>query len=278
MSDSAPAPGPHVFSLNGVSFRYPGTPKDRPDALSGITLEIPSGTTIAVLGLSGSGKSTLLNLLSLLWEDNLKQRDIVYHARNTSFPYKDLTAHECARFRREHFGFVLQNSWMLKHFTCLQNIEIPLALAQHPKPPQERREIVHKHLAQLGLERLLDQPAREVSGGEKQRMAVLRAIMHKPEVVFADEPTGSLDPHNSDLIRAQLEEWQKGSPRRALFLVSHTLSLALRLAKHFLLLREGTVVEGRLFLRSEFPADEKKAEDEILRLLTPVKSSDSPAS
>jgi putative ABC transport system ATP-binding protein len=248
-----------TLRAKGVSYRYP---RAEVPALDDVDLVIPAGATTAVVGLSGSGKTTLLSLLGLLWEAPPERGALSYHDGTTERVYAGLSASARAELRRRHFGFVLQSSYLLPHFSCAQNVGLPLALAG--RPARERRERVHALLREADdsgtLYNLRDVSAREVSGGERQRMAVLRAVIHNPAVLFADEPLSNLDFRNAGRILDLLKRWQgndlhaddAGRPR-TLVLVSHSTETAYREAEHFILLRRGRVVLGRTLTRADLP-------------------------
>ncbi len=249
-------PAAAVLQLDDVAFRYEKTAKTA--VLENVRLALPAGGTVAVLGLSGSGKTTLLHLLGLLWEDPPERGTIRYWHGTREYPYADLSPRQAARLRLENFGFVLQTSYLLPHFSCGQNIAVPLALKRESSADQQHK--VDDLLGKAGLRHLRDRSARELSGGEKQRIALLRAIVHDPHVLFADEPVSNLDIHNAPLVLELLKEWKKGdlhrdSPHRTrtLILVSHDIDLAWDIADGFVLLHRGRVVKERLLTRQDLP-------------------------
>jgi len=173
----------------------PGTPPRR--LLAGLDLQVASGELVAVVGESGSGKTTLLNLLALLetptagslWLDGqlLDSRD----------------ADAAARLRRRAFGFVFQAFHILPHLNVGQNVALPLWLLGEAGAVAGER--AREALAAVGLgARHADWP-RQLSGGELQRVAVARALVHRPRVVLADEPTGNLDPDNAAQVLRLLQ-------------------------------------------------------------------------
>lgn len=245
-----------TFRLADLTYRY-DRPREghRENALHGVTAELPPGVT-AVLGRNGSGKSTLLSLLGLLTPWRPRPGAVTYRGPDGERDYAALSAADRDRLRRHDFGFVLQSSYLLPHLSCRENVEIPLALAG--KGRSERRRIADGLFRQADptgdLFRLRTARPREVSGGEQQRVAILRAIVHNPPVLFADEPFSSLDPFNSELILALLREWVDGRlgesgprPLRTLILVSHVIGPAVEFAGgRCVLMRDGRLVFGRL--------------------------------
>ena len=248
------------FELAAVTYRYPRAPGP---ALRDVTLVIPAGKTTVLLGPSGSGKSTLLSLLGLLWEGALEAGRITYRSGATPLDYAGLGHAERARLRLTEFGFVLQSSYLLPHFTCAQNVGLPLAL--HGCGVSEQRQRVEALLRRADPEGKLlevrDRLPGEVAGGQKQRMAVLRAVVHDPHVVFADEPFSNLDPPNARRIVRLLLDWRAGAlhssePReRTLVMVCHDLEVARRVADCCVLLdQDHAVVGNRAFEKGEWPA------------------------
>ncbi|MCC7419777.1 MAG: ATP-binding cassette domain-containing protein [Planctomycetaceae bacterium] len=251
------------FELTDVTFEYPGAEKP---SLRNVTAVIHPGRTTAIVGESGSGKSTLLSLLGLLWEGPLQSGRIVYDdgarrldyagmARATpwwSYLTRRRLRIERARLRLREFGFVLQSSYMLKHLTCARNAALPLAMQQVPLA--ERTECVDGLLKKVEpggrVFKLRDRPARKVSGGEGQRIAVVRALAHDPRVIFADEPVSSLDRRNSKAILEMLVGWrERGFGRtaradRTLILVNHDIRSTWPVADDLLVLRDGYLVSS----------------------------------
>ncbi len=161
-------------------------------ALSRVSFSVERGEYVAVMGESGSGKTTLLNILAAL--DKPTGGEVLLEGQNlTTIPERALAA-----FRRDNLGFVFQDFNLLDTFNLRDNIYLPLVLAGKPHQEMEHRL---EPLAQLlGLTELLHKYPYEVSGGQKQRAAVARALITQPQIVLADEPTGALDSHAADQL------------------------------------------------------------------------------
>jgi putative ABC transport system ATP-binding protein len=161
-------------------------------ALDGLSLQISGGEVVAVLGPSGSGKSTLLLCLAgVLSPDG---GDVRYRGRSLGAVSDTVRT----RLRRDEFGFVFQFGQLVPELTAVDNVSLPLRLAG-----LRRRDAVgraHEFLASLGVEDVAEKRAGEMSGGQAQRVAVARALVTRPRVIFADEPTGSLDSINGELV------------------------------------------------------------------------------
>jgi ABC-type lipoprotein export system ATPase subunit len=238
------------FTLTDVAYSYR---RDGPPVLRGIHLALTAGRRIALLGLSGTGKTTLLNLLGLLWEGRLPAGSIHYRdGAGRVREYQDLSSGERAALRRDEFGFVPQSPYFLPSFSSIDNIAMPLALRGLGR--RERRREVERLLEQTGfgdLGPVLHRPGAEASGGQRQRLAVLRAVIHNPRVVLADEPVSNLDSWNRDLTLQLLRRWHAGQlhpgqpAERTLILVCHDPQTAWEMAEDFLFLEaEKTGVQG----------------------------------
>jgi len=164
--------------------------------LRGIDLTVAAGETVAIVGESGVGKSTLLHLLGGL------ERPTGGTVRGADFDLGTRSEREIARFRNEKVGFVFQFHHLLPDFTALENVMMPCLISG--VPAGEATERARLMLERVGLaERLSHRPG-ELSGGEQQRVAVARAVVRRPSVVLADEPTGNLDPHTGDEVERLL--------------------------------------------------------------------------
>lgn len=161
-------------------------------ALSNVSLSIKSGEMIAIAGESGSGKSTLLSILG-----GMQSADNgIYLYGNEQMPVEDVRKMEA--FRREKVGVIVQNFALIPFFTVYENIELPLKEQKVPK--NLRREKVLSALCEVGLDGFENAYPDQLSGGEQQRVAICRAMVRKPELLLADEPTGSLDEENEKNI------------------------------------------------------------------------------
>jgi putative ABC transport system ATP-binding protein len=283
-----------IFRVQCLSYRYK-TRQREVLALDDVSLGIPAGSRTAVLGMSASGKTTLLNVLGLLAARRSMQLafprmlavtqhahgSVVFQNGEQAYDYGRLSSAVRDRIRRQQFGFVLQSSYLLPNFTCGQNIELPLVLQR--VPASLRSAARERLLAELdggpgGSQELNDlrdcmssRPA-TISGGQGQRVAVLRAVLHDPLVVFADEPFASLDPKNTERIVKLLCKWQgpenrsSRHGRRTLVVVTHNIDLAYEeLADHFVLLKRGALVRGRVLTKADLPSGKA----EIRRLIEP---------
>lgn len=176
-----PAPSPETVRLTGVGFGY----AERPDVLSDISLILPSGSFHFLTGASGSGKSSLLKLITLSERPN--QGRIALFGEDATL----VSAKDRPRFRRR-MGVVFQDFRLLDHLSVFDNAALPRRL--RGDKPADYGPDVEEMLAWVGLGDRMGERPTSLSGGEKQRLAIARAVMARPELIVADEPTGSVDP------------------------------------------------------------------------------------
>lgn len=158
--------------------------------LRGIDLQVNRGEVVAIVGPSGAGKTTLLQIMGTL--DRPDEGEVIIDGQNVSH----LSATKLAHFRNKNIGFVFQFHQLLPEFTALENVMIPALI--NGKSKKEARQRALELLDFMGLTERADHKPNQLSGGEKQRVAVARALTNHPAVVFADEPSGSLDTHNKE--------------------------------------------------------------------------------
>ena len=200
----------------------------RVPALTGVTFSVEPSEYVAIVGESGAGKTTLLNLLAAL--DKPTAGQILLDG-------KDLSAVPEARlaaFRRENLGFVFQDFNLLDNFTLEDNIYLPLVLSRVPYEEMHRRLMPLAKL--LGISALLKKYPYEVSGGQKQRAAVARALITQPSLILADEPTGALDSHSTDELLNLLD--QVNAQGQTILMVTHSVKAASH-ARRVLFIKDG---------------------------------------
>jgi putative ABC transport system ATP-binding protein len=203
-------------------------------AVDGVSLEIREGEFVALLGSSGSGKSTLLNLLAGL--DRPTSGAIVAYGRDLA----QMDSEELARYRRHTVGMVFQSFNLVPTMTLEENVELPLRFAEVERA--ERQARVHAALERVGLAARLGHRPSELSGGEQQRGALARALVNRPSVLVADEPTGNLDSRTGEEILRLIREFND-SLRMTVVLVTHERPLADRFAHRIVFLSDGKLVE-----------------------------------
>lgn len=200
--------------------------------LKGINLTIERGELIAIVGASGAGKSTLLHILGLL--DHPTKGSVHFNGQNLF----QLSEPAQAEFRNRRIGFVFQFHHLLPEFTALENACMP-ALIQRRQPDEVKRE-ARSILQEVGLGARLDHKPGELSGGEQQRVAVARALLQKPELVLADEPTGNLDTRTGEALFSLMRELNK-SRGTTFVIVTHNDKLSAQ-ADRILHMQDGQIV------------------------------------
>ncbi|MDO6517951.1 lipoprotein-releasing system ATP-binding protein [Zobellia uliginosa] len=163
------------------------------EVLKGVDLHIKKGEVISIVGASGAGKTTLLQILGTLdVQSNPSDSKLLIHDTEVT----QLSDKNLARFRNEHIGFIFQFHQLLPEFTALENVCIPAFIKKTPKAQAEKK--AKQLLDFLGLSARYNHKPNELSGGEQQRVAVARALVNDPSIIFADEPSGNLDSESAD--------------------------------------------------------------------------------
>jgi putative ABC transport system ATP-binding protein len=199
-------------------------------ALANVTFSVAAGEYTAIMGESGAGKTTLLNILATL--DKPSSGEVLLNGRNMAA----IGERETAAFRRDNLGFVFQDFNLLDTFSVQDNIFLPLVLAG--KPYTEMQSRLAPIARRLGIEGLLLKYPYEISGGEKQRTAVARALITQPQIILADEPTGALDSRAADRLLSLLNEINAGG--QTILMVTHSAKAASH-ADRILFIRDGEV-------------------------------------
>ena len=200
------------------------------EALRSVTFAVEQGEYVAVMGESGSGKTTLLNILAAL--DKPTSGQVLLEGRDIG----KVKEADMATFRRDHLGFVFQDFNLLDTFTLEDNIYLPLVLAGK-KYPEMHRTLVPL-ASELGIEKLLKKYPYEVSGGQKQRAAVARAMITRPRILLADEPTGALDSKSTDELLGLFSRLHADG--QTILMVTHSVKAASH-AGRVLFLKDGQV-------------------------------------
>ena len=203
------------------------TPQGPLEILRDVSLTLGAGETAAIMGPSGSGKSTLLYMLGAL--EPPSSGTITLNGEN---PYA-LTEPEVAAFRGRHVGFVFQDHSLLPQCSVLENVLAPTLVA-HDHPAAEYADRAKDLLNRVSLGHRLDHRPSQLSGGEKQRVAVARALIRRPTLLLCDEPTGNLDQRSADAV-ADLLLTLHDTQRAVLVLVTHSPTLAARFPRRFAL-------------------------------------------
>ncbi|WP_019913115.1 ABC transporter ATP-binding protein [Paenibacillus sp. HW567] len=200
----------NVLEVTALNKVYPG--KVHTQALTDIHLSIEQGEFVGVMGPSGSGKTTLLNMVSTI--DQPSSGEVKIGGSN---PYR-MKKKELALFRRRQLGFVFQDFNLLETLTVAENIVLPLTLDN--RKLAEMDALLGKVAARLNIKDILNKRTYEISGGQRQRTAIARAIISEPAILLADEPTGALDSNSSRIVMESLEDINRREGT-TLMLVTH---------------------------------------------------------
>jgi ABC-type lipoprotein export system ATPase subunit len=206
-----------VLAFRGVARDYPSAGGAVLHALREISAEVAAGEVVAVTGRSGSGKSTLVHLAAGI--DEPSRGEVLLMGR----PLSRLPDAERTRLRRDHVGLVFQFFHLLPHLSALENVLVPALVAGDPAGPSEAR--ARALLGAVGLAPRAGEPAQKLSGGEMQRVALCRALLRRPRLVLADEPTGNLDEESGRAVLDLLLGLAR-SEGSAILYVTHSAELA----------------------------------------------------
>lgn len=206
------------------------------EVLKGVDLHIKKGEIVSIVGASGAGKTTLLQILGTLDVQSNKSDStlLINNIETTNLSDKDL-----AKFRNEHIGFIFQFHQLLPEFTAIENVCLPAYIKKTPKSDAEKR--AKELLDFLGLSHRFNHKPSELSGGEQQRVAVARALINNPSIIFADEPSGNLDSESADNLHKLFFELREKFGQ-TFVIVTHNEELA-EMADRKLTMVDGKIVD-----------------------------------
>lgn len=202
-------------------------------AVDGVSLEVPAGEFVALLGSSGSGKSSVLNLIAGL--DRPTAGSVIVQGRNLA----QLSREELAHYRLHTVGMVFQSFNLIPSMTVIENVELPLRFAEVDRA--ERDGMARAALVRVGLQSRMNHRPSELSGGEQQRAALARALINRPQLLLADEPTGNLDSRTGTEIMNMVREFNQ-QLGMTVVMVTHERALAERYAERLIFLADGKLV------------------------------------
>jgi len=204
--------------------------------LKGVDITIDESEIISIVGASGAGKTTLLQILGTLDKpDYTNETELIINGKSI----KDLSDSALAKFRNENIGFIFQFHQLLPEFTALENVCIPAFINKTPKIEAEKRAI--ELLDYLGLSDRINHKPNSMSGGEQQRVAVARALINQPNIIFADEPSGNLDSESAEQLH-QLFFKLRDKFKQTFVIVTHNQELA-NMADRKLAMVDGKIVD-----------------------------------
>jgi len=205
-------------------------------AVDGVSLEVRSGEFVALLGTSGSGKSSVLNLIAGL--DRPTSGSVVVQDRDLA----KLSREELAKYRLHVVGMVFQSFNLIASMTLVENVELPLRFAEVDRA--KRDGLAREALKRVGLQARMDHRPSELSGGEQQRAALARALINRPQLLLADEPTGNLDSHTGTEIMDMLRDFNQ-QLGMTVVMVTHERALAEKYVQRMIFLADGKLVDDR---------------------------------
>lgn len=208
-------------------------PDAKIEVLKGLDLTIEEGEYVSIMGSSGGGKTTLLKILGMM--EIFTEGKYYFKGRDVSELWKD----ELADIRRREIGFVFQDFYLMDSLSVGENIMVPMILDK--ASPKEMREKMHALANRFGVEKLIEKSPRELSGGEKQRIAICRALINDPEIIMADEPTGNLDVKSSRRLMETFDDINK-EMKKNIILVTHDPKIA-RCSDKIFFIDDGVIVK-----------------------------------
>lgn len=228
-----------MISIKNLHKSYP-MGKDALHVLKGLDLEIKEGEFVSIMGSSGSGKSTLLNIVGLLDEHDSGE----YYLNNQKI--EKLDEKKAAILRNKFLGFVFQSFNLINYKNALENVALPLYYQGVGR--KERNAIALDYLAKVGLKERANHLPNELSGGEKQRVAVARALVTKPKVILADEPTGALDSTTSSSVMELLKQINREG--MTVFVITHEEDIAAQ-TDRIVRLKDGIIISDEKIVKNQ---------------------------
>src|SRR5271166_5105586 len=222
-------------------------------AVDGVSVEVRAGEFVALLGSSGSGKSSVLNLIAGL--DRPTSGSVVVQDRDLA----KLSREELAKYRLHVVGMVFQSFNLIASMTLIENVELPMRFAEVER--SRRESLARQALERVGLQARVNHRPSELSGGEQQRAALARALINRPQLLLADEPTGNLDSHTGTEIMNMVREFNQ-QLGMTVVMVTHERALAERYAQRLIFLADGQLVgdETNAAAVADAPADRSGTE------------------
>ena len=221
-----------ILSAKGISKTYTAG-QVKINALNQCDIEVRKGEFTAIVGKSGSGKSTLLRILGTI--DKPDEGKVYIEGKEID----NLKNSELAKFRRTHIGFIYQDYKLIPEYTAYENIILPLILDSE----QADEEKVTELMESLGIDYCKDKFPAQMSGGEQQRTAIARALINRPSILLCDEPTGNLDPTNSNEIMKILDAVNKQGT--TVLVVTHNMEIVQQMKKRTITMSEGKIISDQ---------------------------------
>ncbi len=225
-----------MISINNVSKIY-SSGESETKALDDINININDGEFISILGMSGSGKTTLLNLIGGL--DNPTSGKITID----DVSFSEMNDKEASAFRNKNIGYIFQLFYLEPSFTVYENVSIPLIINGKKKKDYDVR--IHELLKKVALDEKANKRVSNLSGGEKQRVCIARALANDPKYILADEPTGSLDSQNGEIVLEYLK--YLNSLGKTIVFITHNEEFANKYSSRIIRLKDGKIINNENF-------------------------------
>lgn len=223
----------NIIQLKGIQ-KYYKVGKEKLHVLKSINLSIKQGEFVMIMGKSGSGKTTLLNILGFL--DKFDEGSYLFQGEDVT----NLSENKRSIFRNTNIGFVFQQFNLVETLNIYQNVELPM-IYNNKYSKEERKERIEKNLELVGLLDKTKQRPLQLSGGQQQRIAIARALVNDPQIIFADEPTGALDSDTGIEIMNLLKKLNNQG--KTIIMVTHDADLT-EYATKLIKLKDGVIIEG----------------------------------
>lgn len=218
-----------LIEMNNIKKKF-GKGEGEVSALRGINLTVEKGDMLAIMGPSGSGKTTLLSIIGFL--DKEDEGEYKFQGQVV----KNLSEKKLNYYRNKCIGFVVQNFGLIEDYTVFENIEIPLVYSKIPK--RKRKEIITKMLKRFNIEEKVNKYPSQLSGGQNQKVAIIRALINNPDLILADEPTGALDKKSGDEVMNILTKLNEEG--KTVIIITHDNKVAEK-CKHIIKIEDGRV-------------------------------------
>ncbi len=224
-----------LIELKDVCKEYTDGRDKKTIPLKNVSLSIDKGDAVVLTGPSGIGKTTLLNIIGCV--DRMTSGQYILNDKNIN----SYTDKQLAAVRNKYFGYVMQNNGLITYRNVYDNVAVPLMFNSTIKHSEYKKMII-KALDSVGMAKHAGKYINELSGGEKQRVTIARAIVNSPEVILADEPTGALDTDNKEVIMKLL--FELNSSGRTIIMVTHDMEIASRFSTHYVFDKNGEILKA----------------------------------
>lgn len=249
-----------LLEVKALAKKYQeGTTENK--VIDNVTLQVNEGEFVIIMGASGSGKTSLLHLLAGI--DDFDSGVIRYAPSSQTVEFNQMNETETARFRRTNIGIVFQQQCLIPDLTVYENIMLPVLLGGNRNAKNSMKDTILNLCGQFGLKEHIQKYPSQLSGGQQQRAAILRAVINKPPLLLCDEPTGSLNSAQSEMVMDLLNELNRSG--QTIILVTHDVKVAAR-GNRVIYIEDGHVA-GELEFADDALHPEERREDALMNFL-----------